>query len=145
MLSATPASVTSTAPDDLMLGMYSEMPQVTTQVDSAYEAWRNETFVVDSYTLDDVTFDSESDVAIQDQAMFDLIGLGDVYSNTAYRGTGYSVAVLDTGVDYTHSAFGSFTVGYDFVNNDTDAMDDNGHGTHVAGIIEVRCYPWWYR
>ncbi|MEZ6049689.1 MAG: hypothetical protein R3C11_29730, partial [Planctomycetaceae bacterium] len=95
MLSATPASVTSTAPDDLMLGMYSEMPQVTTQVDSAYEAWRNETFVVDSYTLDDVTFDSESDVAIQDQAMFDLIGLGDVYSNTAYRGTGYSVAVLD--------------------------------------------------
>jgi len=25
--------------------------------------------------------------------------------------------------------------GYDFVNNDNDPMDDNGHGTHVAGII----------
>jgi subtilisin family serine protease len=25
--------------------------------------------------------------------------------------------------------------GYDFVNNDKDSMDDNGHGTHVTGII----------
>ncbi|MBI3033647.1 S8 family serine peptidase, partial [Candidatus Woesearchaeota archaeon] len=25
--------------------------------------------------------------------------------------------------------------GYDYYNNDTDPMDDNGHGTHVAGIV----------
>lgn len=55
------------------------------------------------------------------------------------------VAVVDTGVDYLHedlrnqmwtSAYGSF--GYDFVNGDTDPMDDNGHGTEVSGIIAAQ-------
>ncbi len=68
------------------------------------------------------------------------------------------VAVIDTGVDYTHSDLaaniwrnsgeiagngvdddGNGMVddlyGYDFLNNDGDPMDDNGHGTHVSGTI----------
>lgn len=46
------------------------------------------------------------------------------------------VAVLDTGVDYKHPDLeGKIINGYDFVNRDSDAMDDNGHGTAVAGII----------
>lgn len=46
------------------------------------------------------------------------------------------VAVVDTGVDYTHPDLqGKVVKGYDFVNNDADPADDNGHGTHVAGII----------
>jgi subtilisin family serine protease len=48
------------------------------------------------------------------------------------------VAVLDTGVDYTHPDLNSRVLtqlGYDFVDNDADPMDENGHGTHVAGII----------
>lgn len=47
------------------------------------------------------------------------------------------VAILDTGVDYNHSdlAANYLSGGYDFVNNDNDPMDDNGHGTHCAGII----------
>ena len=28
-----------------------------------------------------------------------------------------------------------FVKGYDFVNDKEDAVDDNGHGTHVAGTI----------
>ncbi len=52
------------------------------------------------------------------------------------NGAGYSVAILDTGVDYTHPALaGRYVGGYDFVNNDSDPMDDNGHGTHVCGIV----------
>src|SRR5262249_17056604 len=68
------------------------------------------------------------------------------------------VAVLDTGVDYTHpdlaaniwtnpgeipgngidddhNGYVDDVPGYDFANNDPDPMDDQGHGTHVAGTI----------
>lgn len=47
------------------------------------------------------------------------------------------VAVVDTGIDYRHPDLVDNYVegGYDFVNDDDDPMDDNGHGTHCAGII----------
>ncbi len=69
------------------------------------------------------------------------------------------IAVLDTGIDYHHSdlilniwnnsgetnctnnvdndgnGYRDDCLGWDFVNNDNDPMDDNMHGTHVAGII----------
>jgi subtilisin family serine protease len=53
-----------------------------------------------------------------------------------FTGSGRLVAVLDTGVDYTHVEISDSVVnGKDFVNGDNDSMDDNGHGTHVAGIV----------
>ena len=51
-------------------------------------------------------------------------------------GKGIRVAVIDTGIDYKHPDLAAnYRGGYDFVNGDTDPMDDNGHGTHVAGIV----------
>jgi len=74
-------------------------------------------------------------------------------------GTGRTiVAVIDTGVDYNHqdlaanmwrnlgeiagdsidndnNGYVDDIYGYDFVNNDANPMDDNGHGTHVSGTI----------
>lgn len=46
------------------------------------------------------------------------------------------IAVIDTGIDYTHPdiAANYYPAGYDWVNNDPDPIDDDGHGTHVAGI-----------
>ncbi|GAC1423016.1 MAG: hypothetical protein NVSMB57_15940 [Actinomycetota bacterium] len=52
------------------------------------------------------------------------------------RGSGVVVAVVDTGVDALHPDLkGHVLKGYDFVDNDGDASDGKGHGTHVAGTI----------
>jgi subtilisin family serine protease len=58
------------------------------------------------------------------------------------RGAGATIAILDTGVDYTRSVFGSCAApggackvahAQDFAADD-GALDDDGHGTNVAGI-----------
>jgi len=52
------------------------------------------------------------------------------------RGGSGIVAVLDTGVQASHRDLaGRVLAGYDFANDDSNAADDNGHGTWVAGII----------
>ena len=61
-------------------------------------------------------------------------------------GAGVKVAVIDSGIDYVHFDLsgpqpvypefnGNYRGGWDFVNNDNDPIDDNGHGTHVSGIL----------
>ncbi len=58
------------------------------------------------------------------------------------KGKNIRVAILDTGVDYSHEALGGcfgagckVAGGYDFVAKDNDPMDVHGHGTHVASIV----------
>ncbi len=60
----------------------------------------------------------------------------DVVQASGNTGAGRKVVVLDTGYNYEHPELsGSYLGGWDFVNNDSDPMDDHGHGSHVAGII----------
>ncbi len=70
------------------------------------------------------------------------IGCGPVHNGTfmtngsPVQGSGVNVAVIDTGIDYTHSQLsGIYKGGYDFVNNDSDPFDDQYHGTHCAGTV----------
>jgi thermitase len=60
--------------------------------------------------------------------------------NTTVGNASILVAVVDTGIDYNHPDLREnyVALGYDWVNNDTDPMDDAGHGTHVAGIIAAK-------
>ncbi len=77
------------------------------------------------------------------------VGAPDAWS-MGYTGEGVRVAVIDTGIDYTHPyishAFGDYK-GYDFVDNDCDPIygyDRDGypeyHATHVAGTIAMAYY-----
>lgn len=70
-----------------------------------------------------------------------LIGADEVW-NMGVTGEGIEVAIIDSGIDYTHPDLGGcfgpgckVVAGYDFVNGDGDPMDDRGHGTHCAGIV----------
>ncbi len=48
----------------------------------------------------------------------------------------FTVAVVDTGVDYTSQEFASRCVpGYDYFHHDPDPMEDDGHGTAVASVL----------
>lgn len=88
----------------------------------------------------------------------DLVNAPEVW-NRGYTGQGVVVAVIDSGVDYTHpdldnniwvnsdeiagnrkdddgNGYIDDIRGWDFVNRDNNPMDDtDGHGTHIAGII----------
>jgi len=62
------------------------------------------------------------------------IGIEGAWSQT--KGSGVTVAVIDTGITKVRDLYETkFVKGYDFVNDKEKADDDNGHGTHVAGTI----------
>ena len=77
-----------------------------------------------------------------------LLNLDDFHDDlrfTGVDGTGFSVAVLDTGIDLDHPFFGPDLDGdgvadrivynQDFVGGDPDAQDGHGHGSNVSSII----------
>ena len=65
----------------------------------------------------------------------ELSGLADA-AQAGARADGVVVAVIDTGVDLDHPDLAGVLVpGRDFVDGDTRPDDENGHGTHIAGVI----------
>ena len=64
----------------------------------------------------------------------DDIGASSVWPHAT--GAGVTVAVVDTGVDATApDLMGQLVPGYSWINGNTDTQDQDGHGTHVSGII----------
>ncbi|GAA4444936.1 serine protease [Actinokineospora soli] len=75
----------------------------------------------------------------------DRIDQRDLPLNSSYTypntGSGATAYILDTGVDESHPDFeGRVQHGYDFIDNDPDASDCHGHGTHVAGTVGSKTY-----
>ena len=72
-----------------------------------------------------------------------LIGAAQARSTYAVNGSGMTVAVIDTGVDYNNAALGSgfgpgakVIAGFDFADNSSDPLATTSqHGTAVAGLI----------
>jgi serine protease len=90
----------------------------------------------------DVSGTRPNDPRYSEQWNFQMIGAEGAWKRTT--GKGVIVAVIDTGVAAGPTKKGPicrdfggtrFAPGYDFINRDSDAYDDNGHGTHVAGTI----------
>lgn len=54
-------------------------------------------------------------------------------------GTGKTAWIIDSGIDFTHPDLNAdATRSKSFINGVTSAADENGHGTHVAGIIGAK-------
>jgi subtilisin family serine protease len=75
----------------------------------------------------------------QEELWEDLWGIQRIGSPKAWDATmggGVGVAVVDTGIDLNHPDLAdNYAEGYNAINARKQPKDDNGHGTHVAGII----------
>ncbi len=98
--------------------------------------------------VEKIYYDGVSHILPMEESVKGLMGvntdtIGATYANNVlnYTGRNVTIAIIDTGIDYNHSDLGGcigptckVRGGYDYVNSDPDPMDDNGHGTHCAGI-----------
>ncbi|HIJ14065.1 TPA: S8 family serine peptidase, partial [Candidatus Woesearchaeota archaeon] len=103
-----------------------------------YPNYKVKAFLIDSVPL--INADQVWDLTTGGTPCIEGGGIGE-----CIKGKGINIAIIDTGVDYTHQdlggCFGSSCKvkgGWDFVNDDGDPMDDHGHGTHVAATAAGR-------
>lgn len=98
-------------------------------VDKVFKSVQVRAFLSDSVPMVNGTVVHQKQVQNENIASVNLTGLDQ------------SVCVIDSGVDYTQSGMGGcfgagckVVDGWNWVDNEQDPMDDNGHGTHVASI-----------
>jgi len=85
------------------------------------------------------TFQSTNDAGTPNDPFFDKQwALAKIKAESAWKvatGSNVTIAVIDSGVDLDHPELAARVVeGYDFVSDDSEADDDYGHGTLVAGV-----------
>ncbi len=87
--------------------------------------------LLDENEVDEIIVDQPVSALISDSET--LIRSVDVRNDFGLSGLGKKICIIDTGVD---GSVTPYVTGWDFVNNDNDASDDNGHGTQVAYIAK---------
>ncbi len=84
------------------------------------------------------SFKHQPDVyhSLEFSSLWNLRNIGVYGAHKISTGSNISIGIIDTGIDYNHpelrSNFGK-SKGVDLVNLDSNPMDEEGHGTHVAG------------
>lgn len=92
--------------------------------------------IIKEYELN-ISYENPASIASQTPNWgYDLIEANKIHSSNI-TGEGIDVAIIDTGVDQTHTDL-SIAGGKSFVSYTPSYRDDNGHGTHVAGIISAK-------
>lgn len=91
-------------------------------------------FLLMNFAVTRITAVTPSDVKFSDQWSIKKIKAPDAWS-ISQDSDGVIIAILDSGVDLEHPNLGSLIIpGINFINPGSAPEDDNGHGTHVAGI-----------
>ena len=109
--------------------------------------------ISDLVNLPGVVFvELDSRLSIQMEEVIPVHGVDLVWQDTGYTGDGITMAIIDTGIDGNHTALDDLdddnttndpkiVAFYDAINNpeatngtEIFPYDDNGHGTHCAGI-----------
>ena len=95
--------------------------------------------IIDPYYLTALSTDFPDGSGFEYENSWGVQHIGcEAIHNLYTKGGGIKIAVIDTGIDYTHEDLAAnYCGGYDIIFNDDDPFDDswNSHGTHVAGII----------
>jgi subtilisin family serine protease len=91
---------------------------------------------------------SRSDIAPQSNSANQLMNLSEFRTDSRFAGIdgrGFTVVVLDTGIDRDHPFFGPdsdkngiadrIVAQYDFAEKDADASDPSGHGSHISSLV----------
>ncbi|MEA1933132.1 MAG: S8 family peptidase [Thermodesulfobacteriota bacterium] len=95
--------------------------------------------IIDPYYLTALSTDLPDGSGFEYENSWGVQHIGcEAIHNLYTKGSGIKIAVIDTGIDYTHEDLsGNYCGGYDIIFNDDDPFDDswNSHGTHMAGII----------
>jgi serine protease len=118
----------------LLKSLKKSLGQSTESIEPNYLYYTNDNLDFSEGIVYDVPGFIPNDPFYSQQWNFRSINLEKAWENT--KGEGMTVAVIDTGVSRVPDLKETeFVAGYDFVNDQVDANDDNGHGTHVAGTI----------
>ncbi|MGH2451664.1 MAG: S8 family serine peptidase, partial [Candidatus Limnocylindria bacterium] len=119
---------------------YHLVPAIAAMVPAASIAALERSGGVLRVEADGIVFAIDHDANSGDAELENTWGVEHIRAGEAHSsgnvGTAVKVAVIDSGVDYTHPDLAAnYAGGRDFVNGDDDPMDDNSHGTHVAGTV----------